>query len=181
MELENLKSEYKNIGTDNMKSPDNLNKMKQSGTHPVLKGIKKQLIFESIIWTLLLIVYYDFFDGQQKSILWNALIVISILLLLAHNILGYVLVKNPIFKESIKESLQKYLAKIKTYSVISITSRVFTVAIFLGFLTSNSKWGLNKSLLFTGLFLLTITIQIYFLRKVWNKRINLIENTLRTF
>lgn len=181
MDLEDLKSDYKNGGVENLKTTENLNKMKQPGNHPVLISIKKQLIFESIIWVFLLVVFYDIFDGHLKSILWNFLLVISILLLLIHNILGYNLVKNPIFGESIKESLQKYLTKIKVYSYISIASRVFAVAIFLGFLTSNAEWVLNKTLLFMGLFLVTITSQIYLLRKVWNKRIHLIENTISTF
>jgi hypothetical protein len=181
MDLEDLKSDYKKSGVENLKTTKSLKKMKQSTSHPVLKGIKKQLIFESIIWIVLMIVYYDFFDGEQKSILWNFLLVISILLLLIHNILGYILVKNPIFGESIKESLQKYLIKIKAYSYISIASRVFAVTIFLGFLTSNAEWGLYKILLSMGLFLATITSQIFLLRKVWNKRIHLIKNTLSTF
>jgi hypothetical protein len=181
MDLEDLKSDYKKSRVENLKTTESLSKMKKSENHPVLKGIKKQLIFESIIWIVLLVVYYDFFDGQQKSILWNLLLVISILLLLSHNVLGYILVKNPIFGENIKESLQKYLTKIKSYSYISIASRVFAVTIFLGFLTSNAEWGINKTLLFMGLFLATITSQIYLLRKVWNKRIHSIENTISTF
>ena len=181
MDLEDLKSDYKKGETDNVRTTECLNKMKQSGNHPVLKNIKKQLIFESIIWVFLLVVYYDFFDGQLKSILWNGLLIGSILLLLIHNILGYILVKNPIFGENIKESLQKYLSKIKKYSFISIASRVFAITIFLGFLTSNAEWQLNKALLFIGMFLLTISSQIYFLRNVWNKRIKLIENTLSKF
>lgn len=181
MDLENLKSDYKKGGTENLKTTESLKKMKQSASHPVLKGIKKQLIFESIIWILLMTIYYDFFDGEQKSILWNFLLVISILLLLIHNILGYILVKNPIFGGNIKESLQKYLIKIKTFSYISIASRVFAVTVFLGFLTSNANWEFNKSLQFIGLFLVTIATQIYLLRKVWTQRVNLIENTLSTF
>lgn len=181
MDLENLKSDYKKQGLEDLKTAENLNRMKQSGNHPVLRSIKKQLIFESIIWAVILVVYYDFFDGQQKSILWNLLLVISILSVLIHNVLGYILVKNPIFGDSIKESLLKYLAKIKTFSFISIVSRVLAVTILLGFLTSNSEWGFNKILLFGGMMLITISSQIYLLRKVWKKRIALIENTLSTF
>ncbi len=181
MDLENLKSDYQNSKTDNLKSLDNLTKMKEAKNHPVLKGIIKQLVIESLLWTIILLVYYDFFDGQLKSFLWNALLVISILLLLIHNISGYILVKNPIFGESIKESLQKYLVKIKTFSFISIVSRVLAVTVFLGFLVSNVEWEFNKMVLTLALFLITIGTQIYLLRKVWKKRIHLIENTLATF
>ncbi len=181
MDLEDLKSDYKKRGVEHLKTTESLNKMKQSGNHPVLRSIKKQLIFESVIWIVLLVVYYDFFDGQQKSIIWNGLLIVSILLLLIHNILGYSLVKNPIFGENIKESLQKYLLKIKTFSFISIASRVFAIIIFLGFLTSNVKWEINKIMLFAVMFIITITAQIFLLRKVWNKRIYFIENTLNTF
>lgn len=181
MDLENLKSDYKKGGTENFKTTESLNKMKQSKNHPALKSIRKQLIFESIIWIFLLVVFYDIFDGHLKSILWNFLLIASILLLLIHNISGYILVKNPIFGENIKESLEKYLSKIKTFSFISITSRVFAITIFLGFLTSNAHWEFNKILLFSVMLIITITAQIYLLRKVWNKRIHFIENTISTF
>ncbi|WP_111308505.1 hypothetical protein [Confluentibacter sediminis] len=181
MDLEDLKSDYKKGETDNVRTTECLKKMKQSGNHPVLRSIKKQLIFESIVWTILLVVYYDFFDGQLKSIVWNGLLIVSILLLLIHNILGYILVKNPIFGENIKESLQKYLTKIKKFSTLSILSRVLAVTILLGFLVSNIVWELHKILLFAGLLLFSIGIQIYFLRRVWNKRIGLIENKLNSF
>ncbi|MDO5978470.1 hypothetical protein [Flavivirga spongiicola] len=178
MELDNLKPEYHSMDNDNSKSIESLNKMKYSGSHPVLKGIKKQLVFEGILWTLILIVFYDFFDGHLKAFYWNVLLVMSILLVLLHNVLGFIIVRAPINDSSIKDSLRKYLNKIKSYSRVSIISRVLAVVIFMGFLTSNVVWDSRK--IWTSLVFLVIMMvaQVYFLNKVWRQRVKKIENQI---
>ncbi len=171
MDIENLKEAYKNSALENTKSISSLSKMKLAKHHPVLKKIRRQLIFESIIWTLILIVFYDFFDGHLKSMFWNVLLALTIIFLLCHNILGYLAVKQPIEDNNIKKSLKKYLAKIKHYSTISILSRIVTFVIFMLYLTSNIKWDTYKlwsSICFFGLL---IMVQVYVLRKVWKDRI----------
>tara|TARA_R110002072_G_scaffold298492_1_gene472550 strand:- start:20 stop:535 length:516 start_codon:yes stop_codon:yes gene_type:complete len=163
VDLDNLKSEYQNVGTERSKPIERLKKMKYTVNHPVLKKIKKQLLFESIIWTLILVVFYDFFDGHLKAFYWNVLLVISILLVLLHNILGFIIVQKPIGDVSLKDSLKKYLSRIKSYSIISIASRVIAIIIFMGFLTSTAVWTVNKLIMIIGFFILTISIQIYML------------------
>ena len=41
MDLENLKSNYKKGGTENLKSTESLKKMKESRNHPALRSIQK--------------------------------------------------------------------------------------------------------------------------------------------
>ncbi|AUP79880.1 hypothetical protein [Flavivirga eckloniae] len=178
MELDNLKSEYQNTDSNDSKSANELSKMRCSGSHPVLKGIKKQLIFESVLWTLILIVFYDFFDGHLRVFYWNVLLILSIVLVLLHNVLGFIVVKTPINDTSIKKSLKKYLSKIKRYSIASIVSRVLAVTIFMGFLTSNVVWNTHKHWVSLVIFITMIITQVYFLNKVWNKRIKKIENQM---
>ena len=181
MNLEDLKSDYQHLGKDHVESVENLNKMKNAINHPVLKRIKWQLIFESILWLLILIVFYDFFDGHLKSFFWNVLLSISIVLLLIHNLLGYSIVKKPIEGANLNDSLKNYLLKIKKYSAISILSRVVAVSIFFLYLTSNIIWTTSKIWMSIAMFALLIGAQIYFLRKIWSKRTKTIEHHIKFF
>ncbi len=63
MELENLKSRYRNAG----KAPltrENIQKMILENNHPVSKGIKTQLLTETVLWCIFLAVYDAIFDGH---------------------------------------------------------------------------------------------------------------------
>lgn len=182
MNLDTLKSDYQNLGNESSKSFDSLNKMRDSGNHPVLKSIKRQLIIESILWTFVLIVFYDFFDGHLKLLFWNVLLGGSIILLLIHNVLGFLLISTPINGDSIKKSLINYLKKIKSYAIISVISRVLMITVFMFYLTSNiNGWSTSKLWATIGFFTITVFIQIFLLNKVWKKRINKIEKQVDSF
>lgn len=178
MDLDTLKSNYKNADNETIKSMGNLGKMRHPSNHPVLKKIRLQLIIESLLWAFILIVFYDFFDGHLRSFFWNVLLAISIILLLTHNFLGYLLVQKPINDDNIKSSLKGYLVKIKKYSIVSIVSRVLTVVIFMLYLTSNSNWDVDKLWTFIGFFILLILTQIFLLGKIWHKRIKIIKDQI---
>src|SRR6478752_9237483 len=107
MELENLKSEYQNAGKAAL-SKENIQKMIVENNHPVLKGIKIQLLMETILWAIFLAVYYNIFDGHLKSPLWNVLLVVSVIFILVHNALGFQIIGNPINGENIIKSLKNY-------------------------------------------------------------------------
>ncbi len=181
MNLEDLKSDYENMGKEQLESLESLKKMKNARKHPVLKKIKRQLILESIVWGLILIVFYDFFDGHLKSIFWNVLLILSIVLLLVHNLLGYSIVKKPIEGINLKDSLKNYSLKIKKYSVLSIISRVAAVSVLFLYLTSNIVWTTYKLWTGIGMFVLLIGIQVYFLRNIWKKRASTLENQGKQF
>ena len=177
MNLEELKSNYKKarkkaIGVENLK------KMTNSNHHPTLKKMKKQLVLESALWAVFLLVYYDFFDGHLKPFFWNLLLVLSIILLLVHNILGYRITMQPINGKTIKQSLANYLRKIKKYSAISVFTRVLAFASIMFFFFSTLPFGSVKIWIVFGLVLIS-AIQIYSLQKVWSVRIKKIRESLR--
>lgn len=181
MDLEDLKSDYQNMESESSKSLRDFQKMKKPDNHPVLKGIRRQLIFESTAWLIIVIVYYDFFDGHLKSIIWNVLLVVSIVLVLIHNILGYRIVKTPIRSNNLKDSLGSYLKQIKNYARVSIASRVLAVSIFMGFLTSTSNTSGNSYYMVIGGFVLLLIIQYSLLRHIWQKRVKHIKNSVTEF
>ena len=90
MEQDALKSAWQSMDA-NRKTNTELSTMMRESSHPVLKQIRKQLILETIAFTALLFVYYDFFDGDRKPFYANMLLVMAMLFVIAHNIMGYIL------------------------------------------------------------------------------------------
>jgi hypothetical protein len=178
MELENLKSEYQNAGKVALSKTD-IQKIILENNRPVLKGIKIQLLIETVLWAIFLVVYYNIFDGHLKSTLWNFLLVVSIFFILIHNILGFQIITNPINGETILESLKNYSIKIKNYAVISIATRIFAIVILLGYFISTISLT-NEKLVSLSFISLVIPVQIYLLHRVWTKRKSTINNMFQS-
>jgi succinate dehydrogenase hydrophobic anchor subunit len=177
MELEDFKSDFKNAAKGQL-SRDSIQKMILENNHPVLRGIKIQLIAESVLWAVFLAVYHDFFDGHLRSPVWNILLILSIILVLVHNVLGYRVASHPVSGENILSSLGNYLSRLRKYSAISILSRVAALAVILGFFVSTVRFTEDKywSL---GILLLIFPVQIFLLRRVWRNRIKKVDAVYR--
>jgi signal transduction histidine kinase len=169
MELEDFKSDYLQSGKQE-KDKDALQRMLHAG-NPVIKGIRRQLIVESILWIFFLVVYYDFFDGHLKPLIWNLLLVLSVMLSLMHSLLGYKITSNPVNGNNIRESLENYLQRVRRYSIISIASRITAIIIVFVYFLSSIESN-HKKLLGIGFLLLLIIMQGLLLRKIWVRRIN---------
>lgn len=174
MELDNLISDYQNAGKTPL-SKENFKKMIYENNHFITKGIKRQLLIETTLWAIFLAVYYNIFDGHLKSALWNILLVISVILILVHNALGFQIFSNPINGETILESLKKYQIKIQHYAVISIVTRILAIVILLGYFISTITFKPEKSISL-GIIALILPIQIYILNRIWSKRIKRINS-----
>lgn len=173
MEHDQLKSAWKDIAGEN-KNTEELRLMIRENRHPILKGIRLQMIIETTAWTFFLFVYYDMFDGNRKPFYLNLLLVAAVLLLLMHSMMGYLSVKKLVKGINLKESLLNYLSKIKVYAVISITARVFTIICLLFFFIATIKFTPNKYMLLAGI-LLIIPLQVFFLSRIWTNRIKKIK------
>ena len=173
MELDKLKSAWQDIGGEN-KNSATLKKMLSEKRHPVLKGIRLQMIIEITTWTFFLFVYYDIFDGDRKPFYANALLVTAVLLLLVHSVMGYLSAKNRVKGTNLKQSLVKYLSMIKKYAVVSVASRVLTIVCVLIFFIATIHFTTNKYFLLAGI-LLIIPVQIFLLKRMWGKRIKTLE------
>lgn len=175
MNADNFKSTWKDMPTAST-TPEALGKMIQENRHPVLKGIRRQLIIEIIGWGAFLLVYYDFFDGDKKPFYANVLLVVAIGLMLIHNIAGYFVHRNKISGTNLSQSLQQYLSGLKNYARISILSRVVSIGAFLLFFMVTIQWTPHKYWLLT--LLLVIPVQVFLLYKVWASRIKQISNNI---
>lgn len=175
MNEDNFKSTWKGIHTAST-TPEALGKMIQENRHPVLKGIRRQLIIETIGWGAFLLVYYDFFDGDQKPFYANVLLVAAIGFMLLHSVVGYMVHRNKISGINLSQSLQQYLSGLKNYARISILSRVVSIGAFLLFFLITIQWTPHKYWLLALLGLLPV--QVFLLYKVWASRIRQISHNI---
>ncbi|MCW3091161.1 MAG: hypothetical protein JWP81_2230 [Ferruginibacter sp.] len=173
MEQDQLKSAWNNLGGENKKKEE-LKKMISENRHPVLKGIRLQMIIEMVAWIFFLVFYYDMFDGEQKPFYLNILLVTAVLLLLTHSFLGYLSAKKPVNGNDLKQSLVNYLAKIRRYALISVASRAFSFVCLLFFFTATISFTTQKYWLL-GIILVILGLQVFFLSRIWGSRIKKIQ------
>lgn len=177
MELDELKSDWKNL-TPDTKTGEALRQMIQKNSHPVLKGIRRQLVIETALFTVFLLVYYSGFDGSQKPLYANVLLVTAMLLAIGHNILGYLAAQNIVAGSDLKESLENYLAKVRRYAIVSVSSRAAASMCLLLFFSSTVTFSSGKLLILLGM-ILVIPVQVFFLSRIWRKRIRSLKKVLR--
>ena len=179
MEQDALKSAWQNMNAG-QKTNSELSSMMREGTHPVLKRIRKQLILETISFTLFLFVYYDFFDGDRKPVYANVLLVSAMLFAIIHNIAGYMLTKRPVNGETIKQSLKDQLLKMKGYAMVSVAARILIAGCLLLFFMSVITFNTNKYWILVGIMVVMI-IQLALLSAIWVKRIRKMKTTINFF
>lgn len=151
--------------------------MLKDGQHPVLKHIRRQLITEIIAFTVFLFLYYDFFDGNQKPLYANLFIAGGMLVVIIHNILGYVYTRRTFAGNNIKQSLEHYLVSLKKHATISIMCRALMAACLLLFFTSVINFTANKYWALIVIVLI-LAIQLIILWSLWQKRIAKLKGTI---
>lgn len=179
MNIEELKQTYKNAGKPE-KTREQIKMMTGIKNHSTLKGLRRQLIVETLFFGLFLFFYYDFFDGHLKPVFWNILLVASVILILFHNILGFIAAKNPIAGDDVKQSLKNYLNKLKRYSIVSIFSRAFGITAIMVFFISTVTFEEGKYFILIGIGLIII-VQVYMLKHIWLRRIKELHDIIEEF
>jgi hypothetical protein len=173
MELHDLKSGWQNAGK-NVKTANEILSMTKISNHPSLKKLRRKLIIEIILLTMFLIIYYDWFDGDQKPIYANALLVVGLLLYILNNVIGYISLTNPAKESNLKLSLMTYLAGIKKRSLYSmLCSFMYSISLIL-FFVSVIQFNREKWFILLGLVIIFIQV-MFWSHRVWMKRINRLE------
>jgi hypothetical protein len=176
MDRDPLIAAWQSAGTVRQNTPD-LQSMIREKNHPVLRGIRRQLLIETIFFSLLLIVYYDFFDGDRKPLFANMLLAGSLVLLIVNNIIGYLFSRRPLSGNNIKQSLTVYHQQLKRYAIISVMVRGLMVVCLLLFLTAPIIFHPDK-LWFLAVVVLIVIIQLILFAGIWNRRLRKIRATI---
>ena len=174
-----LKSAWEGLDKGS-KTSDELRRMMQEKKHPVLKRIRRQMIIETIAFIALLVVYYDFFDGNQKPLYINIILVAGVLAAILHNIIGYKLTSQYIQGHNLKQSLERYLRKIKSYANISVASRALTGGCLLAFFSSMIIFNTSKYWIL-GAIVLVFIMQLMLLTRIWKERIRVLKSSIDSF
>ncbi len=179
MELDELKSSWKQSAS-NPKSRSELEAMTEIKNHPKLKRIRTKLVIEVILLTVLLVVYRDIFDGVEKPLWANVLLVTGAVLFVLNDIGGYMLTKSPLVGASIIESIDKMSTKLRRLSRFSIFSMAIFGASVILFFISSIDMSPEKYWIVGGMGL-TLIVMTYMAYRNWSMRIAHFEQTKREF
>jgi hypothetical protein len=169
-----LKAAWQNLPADKPDTAlkDLLNKRK----HPMLRRMRRQLLFEGVAYLCLLLVYFDFFDGDQKPVYANLLLVAAFVFALINNVAGYSLANLRISGNNVRELLDARISRLKTFAKLSIGSRSLLGVCLLVFFGSVVEVNETRIWIMAGI-ILTLMIQLAILWKIWSARIDQLKKT----
>lgn len=167
--MDTLRSAWQEMPGNEKKTAE-LRGMLQEGKHPVLKQLRRQVIIESGLFTVFLALYYDMFDGHQKPLWLNALLVAGVLLVIGHGLLGYFHAKRTVGENNLRQALALRLKQLKTFAVLSVIFRMLSMSCILLFLTYAITFTIDKQIIL-GWALLAQIILFAVLIWVWVGRI----------
>ena len=147
-------------------------------SHPVLSRIRKQIIIELMGWTAFLIICFTGLDAEQKSILANAILLLSVTLPIIFNIYGYRLSKEIIAGPDISSSLKNRINALKNFAVISVVLRIILISGVAYFFLSTVNLTQGK-LILLGAGSVFLIFPLYLLYRIWKKRIGKLKDNLR--
>lgn len=179
MEKDSLFEAWRRVPTEDRSSSELKEIIRKKG-HSVLGKVRRQLIIESISAFVFLIAYYNFLDGDKKPFLANAFLVAAFLLLIGHNIITLLQMRQNIKGENIKQLLSDRLYKMKRYAFASCIVRAFLAGSFLAFFVSAMKLNPTIYVLMAGAILLFL-IQLSIFIRTWNGRIARMRQVIESF
>ena len=179
MELNELKSGWQNAG-GNYRTEADLERMTKLNQHPTLKRIRTKLIIETILLSFFLVVYYDWFDGDQKPLYANLLLFTGALLYILNDVIGYISLAKPVMKENLRSSVQHLLSKVKRLSMLSLVVSFLYSVCLLTFFLSVITFTKEKSFILLGMILVLVQVT-HISYKVWRNWILKLELQVNDF
>jgi hypothetical protein len=177
MNIDQLKTDWKNLRPENTairQQPI----IKKGSNH--LNAIKLRLAIEMLSYVLFLAVYYTMFDGDRKPLYANLLLVGSFIMVIIHNLTGYLAATNILSGDDILQSMTKYHRKLKVYAIVCLLTRTVSLICLLIFFVSSVELDTKKNWILAGLCLL-VPIQAYINHKIWFARIRRIGDCIENW
>lgn len=169
MNIDDLKSDWHRAGNESL-SEKQLAMMTRVRNHPSLRKLRIKFMTEIIALTALLLLYYDGFDGAEKPLLVNILLIMSIVLYIITNALGYSQIQNPAVSGNIRESLSKQAHSLKRLAVFSMTSSVLYATALMVFFTYQMVFTQRKYIILSALILSSFLL-FYYSWISWQRKI----------
>lgn len=179
MELDDLKPNWQK-SSHAIKSKTEIQKMMQLKNHPKLNRVRIKIITETAFLIAFLLICNTIFDGENKPVWVNVILLSSTVLFILNNIGGYLVLLNPVRGNNLAQSVSCFHWKIKKLSVLSlVTAFLFGASVIL-FFTSTITFTPEKYFLLAGM-TTSLFIGIYFSWKNWTYRIKQITRTALEF
>lgn len=179
MENDDLKSLWKKVKNPE-KDVNQLSNMLKAKNHPVLRSIKRQAIFEFLAFAVFLFCYYTLFDGNKKPLSINLILIFAVAFNMLNHLKGYRLQQGFRASENIKDDLKSFAAKLKSYQIQVIISKIIWVIGIMLFFTNGIE--LNEKKWFAMAFIALIFIlQLLIIYNIWQKRIARIKLNIQDF
>jgi hypothetical protein len=179
MELDDLKTNWQNAG-DIYKTEADLQEMTRIVNHPSLKRVRTKLIVEIIGLTVLLLVYYDWFDGHEKSMYANLTLVTAVFLYILNDVVGYFSLSKPIMGVNLRLSIQNYLSRVTRLFILSTIASVLYSASVIIFFMSVVNLTREKKLILAGIGIIFFQM-IFWSSRIWRRRINKLKEQVMQF
>lgn len=180
MELNELRSAWKHPEAGS-KNNEELRQMLVQAKIPVFRQIQRQTVFESVALSVFLVCYHNMFDGQQKSITVNLLLVAVGIMTIVHCIYGYILLNTPDRRSSnLLASLQRREKQIRYFALLSVALKtVFAIAL-VTFFTANLVLNTARSIALVFV-ILVFALQMTMLMQIWIGRLKKIRKIIEDF
>jgi hypothetical protein len=176
--MDTLKSAWKGMQTTNTQQ-DALRNMLLERKHPVLKHIRLQMIIEVIAFSVLLLVYYDFFDGDRKPLYLNLLLAGALVFAVAHSVTGYIMARRKINGDNLTQSLTRSLSAMRRFAIVSVSARAATAICLLLFFTAAISFDTMKYLALGGIIIIFL-VQGWIMTRMWKSRIRELQASVQS-
>ncbi|SDF31904.1 hypothetical protein SAMN04487996_11010 [Dyadobacter soli] len=160
MNIDDLKSDWRNAGHESL-SEKELAAMTRVRNHPALRKLRIKFMTEMVALTALLLLFYDGFDGAQKPLAVNAMLILSIALYITNNALGYLHIQNPMVSGNLREALARQVHSLRRMAAFSLVSSVVYAAALLRFLTYQTVFTQRKYIILSALIITFILLFAY--------------------
>lgn len=179
MEIDNLKSVWKDISTP-QKNSEELSLLLKKNSHPILASVKKQIIVECLGFTAFLFCYFAMFDGETKPLASNLIIIAATLLQLFYGYKGFLLQSRFKSSTNLNDDLKSFTIQLKSYRFQVVLARLLFAVGLITFFTYHISFSEFKWWLLISIFAI-FSVQLWLLYRLWTKRINKLEATLAEF
>lgn len=153
--------------------------MKRVQNQPVLKRIRRQLIFEASGFCLLIVLYYLCFANRGDDVDAGLLLITGLCLYLIQEVLVYRFFNRPQKGRSIPDTLRVYHSRLKVMTIVTIILQGLAACFVLFFLSFAIKMGdvrfwvlRGSALVLAGQWFMVARVWVIKLRKALGKALD---------
>ncbi|MEM9300253.1 MAG: hypothetical protein AAGA64_17980 [Bacteroidota bacterium] len=176
MDLDTIKTTWKSTG-EGLLDKKQLSVMATKSEHRYINRIRRRLTVEGVFMLVFILLYYQAFDGNEKPLLVNIVLVVTSIGFVLTRYLGWVIFRNIKVNSSLKSTMLNFRAKLKRIALSTqISAFLFGLSLLLFFII-DLHFSPFKFIILCGM-VITLGFLTYFSARVWRERLKAIKQTL---